>query len=481
MHTLTIVGLSTPATISSAALQACKDAAALFVQTKQTPCTLPLTQEGLAFFTMDDLYETAADFDALQQAIQERLFLACSKSDVLYALPGSGLLESTRALRAAAQAQGIPTSLLPGTGYAQAAAAAAGCLYDAYILAAASALPTQLDTRTCLLIEELDTKLRAGDIKLQLQACYPDTHDVLLATMNKEGRYEIDVCPLYALDRQPHFCATSVLLVPPLDMYALSRYGYRELIDVMYSLRAPGGCPWDAEQTHQSLKKTMVEECYEVLDAIDKNDDDALCEELGDVLLQVVFHAQIAASQGRFDERDVTSAIVKKLIYRHPHVFGSAKADTPDEVAQSWEELKKREKRHATQSEVLQAVPRNFPALMRAQKLSKKAAQVGFDWADAKAALPKLHEELHELEQAIGGKGDMAEEIGDLLFSITHIARLLGLESEALLQKASDKFITRFTSMEELAFARGRLLEQMPLEEQNELWNLVKSTEKGRK
>ena len=225
------------------------------------------------------------------------------------------------------------------------------------------------------------------------------------------------------------------------------------------------------------MKGALLEECYEVLDAIDQKDDAALCEELGDVLLQVVFHAAIAESQGRFTVRDVATGIVQKLIYRHPHVFGSVKADTAEQVLVNWDRLKKAEKHQQTQTDAMKSVPRGFPALMRSRKVQKKAADVGFDWDSAEAAFPKISEEAEELRAAMGSGEGIAEEMGDLLFAVVNVARLLHLEPEFLLQEATDKFIGRFSAMEALALSRGTKLENLSFSEQDELWSLIKSTE----
>jgi tetrapyrrole methylase family protein/MazG family protein len=295
--------------------------------------------------------------------------------------------------------------------------------------------------------------------------------------MTQTGAYQNKTVPLYELDRQDGFHATTVLFVPPAELLSLSRFGYPELAAVMHTLRMPGGCPWDREQTHESLKKTMIEECYEVLDAIDQNSDAALCEELGDVLLQIVFHAEIAAEQRRFTDRDVTTGIVQKLIYRHPHVFGTGKADTPDAVIEKWEQLKKKEKHFTTQTDVLRAVPKNLPALMRAYKLQKKAAQVGFDWGSAKEAFHKLPEETEELRIAMETNGNIAEEMGDLLFAAVNVCRLLHLEPEEVLTSASEKFLARFAGMEDLALSKGTSLDTMTLDALEALWQAVKSAE----
>ncbi len=481
MPTLTIAALSIPQTISCAALDACKRADKLYLQTAHTPCALPIIEAGLPYVTMDDLYERSEDFDALRDAIVGRLLAACMEGDVVYAVPGRGMGDGLKLLKEKAASAQITVHVLPGVSYAQAALSQAGLDYASYVIAAANALPEAMDPKLPLAVEELDTKIRAGEVKLALTEYYPDEHPVTLCTMSQAGVYQTRTVQLYELDRQDEFHATTVLLVPPAEFLSLTRFGYQELAAVMHTLRAPGGCPWDREQTHETLKKTMIEECYEVLDAIDQKDDAALCEELGDVLLQIVFHAEMAAEQRRFIGRDVTTGIVQKLIYRHPHVFGTGRADTPDAVVEKWEQLKKKEKQFSSQTEVLQAVPKNLPALMRAYKLQKKAGQVGFDWNDAREAFMKLPEETEELRQAMETNANVAEEMGDLLFAAVNVCRLLHLEPEEVLTSASEKFLTRFAQMEALAQKRGRSLDSMTLEEQEILWQAVKSAENRQK
>jgi len=245
------------------------------------------------------------------------------------------------------------------------------------------------------------------------------------------------------------------------------RYTFEDLIRVMETLRSK--CPWDREQTHQSLKRYLIEEAYEVLEAIDSGDDSRLMEELGDILLQPVFHAQIAKERSAFDINDVVDALVRKLIERHPHVFGDAE---PEDVLRNWER-KKMENRES----VLEGVPRHLPALMRSQKLQEKSAQVGFCFRSVSEILGKVEEELEELKGAIqkGDKGEMEHEIGDLLTAVAELARNLGIDAEEALQKANDRFTARFRRVEELAKRQGRELKDMDLEELNALWETAKS------
>jgi len=254
------------------------------------------------------------------------------------------------------------------------------------------------------------------------------------------------------------------------------RYGVEDLRKIIAILRAPGGCPWDAEQTHESIRRNLLEEAYEAAEAIDDNDPEHLKEELGDVLMQVIFHADIEEKAGRFDLDDVADATVRKLIYRHPHVFGDAAVSGSGEVLENWEKIKRREKKHESTADALEAVAKSLPALWRAEQLQKKAAKDGFDWPDIKGALDKLREEVDELSRAAEGRGNAFEELGDVLFSAVNVARFLKADPEEALKKACDKFTARFRRLEETAASRGSRLVDLTLEEMDKLYEEAKDT-----
>lgn len=252
-------------------------------------------------------------------------------------------------------------------------------------------------------------------------------------------------------------------------------YNCQDLRDIVRILRHPGGCAWDQEQTHQSIRRNFLEEAYEVAEAIDEGDPEHLKEELGDVLLQVVFHADIEADAGRFSLDDVADGVCKKLIYRHPHVFGDVTVRSTGEILSNWEELKKREKHQETQADAVDAVARSLPALWRAEKMKKKAAKAGFDWRDVSGALDKLSEELDELKAAaLSGEGDPAEELGDLLFAAVCVGRFLDADPEDALHAACGKFSARFRRMEALAAQQGLRLDELSNDEQIALWRQAK-------
>lgn len=259
-----------------------------------------------------------------------------------------------------------------------------------------------------------------------------------------------------------------------IDFQYKDHYGVQDLEEIVRILRAPGGCPWDAEQTHESIRRNFLEEAYEAVEAIDEKSPEHLREELGDVLLQIVLHARMEEEAGRFDLSGVADGICKKLIYRHPHVFGDVKVSGTGEVLSNWEDLKRKEKGQATNTDALSAVARSLPALWRAEKVQKKAKKAGFDWPDVSGALDKLSEELEELKTAVAEGSNIEEELGDLLFSAVNVSRFVKVDTEEALTRATDKFIDRFRRVEAQARAEGRSMEEMSLAELDALWERAK-------
>ncbi len=250
------------------------------------------------------------------------------------------------------------------------------------------------------------------------------------------------------------------------------RYEVKDLQEIMKLLRAPGGCPWDIAQTHQSIRSNMLEEAYEVAEAIDEGNPAHLQEELGDVLLQVIFHSQMAAEAGQFTLDDVVTGICNKLVFRHPHVFGDVKAENSTDALTTWDAQKREEKGQKTATDTLNSVARALPALVRAEKIQKKARKFGFDWDDVNPALDKVQEELGELREAITDHTNIQEELGDLLFAAVNVARFVDVEPENALQATCEKFIHRFGQMEQLA--GDTPLNTMSLEEMDGLWEQAK-------
>ena len=258
------------------------------------------------------------------------------------------------------------------------------------------------------------------------------------------------------------------------NFQSIEHYDINDLLNIMALLRAPDGCPWDKVQTHQSIRRNMLEEAYEAAEAIDQDDPEHLKEELGDVLLQVVFHAQMAKEAGRFNFDDVVDGICKKLVFRHPHVFGSVEANTTEGALNTWDAQKQVEKGQKTAADTLDAVARSLPALMRAEKVQSKARKAGFDWDNIEPVLDKVNEEADELRAAAHGDGDPEEELGDLLFAAVKAGAFLGLDSELALHAACEKFIRRFRLVEEAA---DRPMTEMGNGELDALWKKAKLQE----
>ncbi len=254
------------------------------------------------------------------------------------------------------------------------------------------------------------------------------------------------------------------------------KYDFQDLVAIMKILRGEGGCPWDREQTHQSIRQNFIEETYEVIEAIDTEDTELLKEELGDVLLQVVFHSEIEQEQGRFDIDDVADGICKKLIVRHPHVFSDVTADTSEKVLENWDKIKMQTKSQKSRTQAMRSVSRSLPGLMRSQKIQEKAAKAGFDWDNVNGALDKLEEEIAELKQAIKNNDseNQFEEFGDVLFSAVSVSRFLGVDSEKALYFSCDKFIERFDKVEQAAKEQGIDMKDADLNTLDSLWNQAK-------
>lgn len=253
-------------------------------------------------------------------------------------------------------------------------------------------------------------------------------------------------------------------------------YNFDDLVEIVRILRAPGGCPWDAEQTHESIRCDFLEETYEVLEAIDTKNPVLMQEELGDVMLQVVFHSRISEEEGTFDINGVADGICKKLIIRHPHVFGDVTVGGTEDVLKNWDDIKRKTKKQGTQTDAMAAIPATFPALMKAQKVQGKAKKAGFDWRDPDGAFEKVGEEAAELKEALasGDAQKIEDELGDLLFSAVNVARFCDCDAEGALDKATNKFMKRFAFVEKAAAERGIDMKAASLAELDALWDEAK-------
>jgi tetrapyrrole methylase family protein/MazG family protein len=260
----------------------------------------------------------------------------------------------------------------------------------------------------------------------------------------------------------------------------LGKYSMKDLIDIMATLRGDNGCPWDKAQTHESLKPYVLEEAYEVIDAIDRNNKADIIEELGDLLLQIVFHCRLAEERGDYNIEDVITGVCEKMIRRHPHIFGKEKVEDTAQVLRNWEDIKRGEKHIETQTQSMMELPKTLPALMKALKVQEKAARVGFDWNRADDAIEKLYEEIAELKEVYKDNQceKINEEMGDLLFAAVNVARFMGVNPELALQDATNKFIRRFNYIEQAAANCDKTLQEMTLNEMDKLWEQGKCNEK---
>ena len=333
-----------------------------------------------------------------------------------------------------------------------------------------------------MIISQVYDQMTASEVKLTLMEKLPDDYEIVIVTAAGSSLEETRRVPLYELDRSIGINNLTSIYVPPVKDEALLHQEFSMFRRVIRELRGPDGCPWDRKQTHQSLKKYLIEECYEVLEAIDEEDPDHLVEELGDVMLQVLLHAQIGEDDGFFTIDDVIAGITGKMIRRHPHVFGNITVRDEADVVKNWEDIKKQEKQTAKKS-FLDDIPKPLPALSKANQLQKKAAKTGFDWSDVKDMWNKVNEEMKEFSFEVSDAEPHAkkikEEFGDLLFALVNVGRYYKIEPEEALAMTNSKFYRRFTYIEQAAKRSGKDLESMTLEEMDELWNEAKEIERS--
>lgn len=451
--------------LTVAALEALRGARRVVLRTGVHGCAAYLSRQGIGFETLDGLYDTCEDFDQLNDSAARTVLSMAEAGPLLYGV--ADLRDETVVRLIELSPEGV--ELLPGVPVDGALTGRTGTNYRA--LAAADWEAFHPDARIATLVREMDDRAQVSELKLRLMERYPEEHVVWVLEDGGALR-RMALCELDRLECYSHrVCA----LIPQVgQLTQLERYGFEQLTEIMRQLCGHDGCPWDREQTHESLKPYLLEESYEVLEAIDQEDYEALPDELGDVLLQVAFHAEVGRQHGEFDIEDVTSAICQKMIERHPHVFGSARAESAQEVRGLWERIKRETRQETTCAQSMRSIARSLPALMRAAKVQKKAAAVGFDWDDARAALTKVNEEVREVEEALDQRGDLEEELGDLLFAVVNVARLAHIDSELCLDRATEKFLTRFERMERLIEGEGRQMDQMNLSEMDAYWDRVK-------
>lgn len=334
----------------------------------------------------------------------------------------------------------------------------------------ARSLPSAIVARDAhLIVTGVDSAAAARSVASELRSMFARDHLIVSTCSLEGGGFELTPVTLEHLAETQEIPRATSLYVPPTRIAPPG--GFAELVRLIAILRSPDGCPWDREQSHASLAQHMIEEAYEAATAIDGRDDAALADELGDVLLQVVLHAQIGAEDGTFTIDDVIASIITKIRRRHPHIFGTVVAETSDDVVRNWDAIKREEKPHRG---VLGEVPETLPALMRAQKISRRAAGAGFEWEDLDGVWTKVHEEIDELKDTEPGSAEAEDELGDLLFTVVNVARKMGIDAESALRRTCLKFARRFEAMEATACADGRRLEDLTPAGWEEYWSLAK-------
>ena len=495
--TITIAGLGPgdPHMITRSVWQTLLEADKVYLRTRQHPSVAALPA-NLTLISFDDLYDRADDFDAIYTTIVECLLEAATQQgDLLYAVPGDPLVgeASVTYLLAEASSQGIDVRILNGISFVEPALAALAShavpidaldgLQIADALEVGQAYHPPLNPDAPALIAQVYSRQAASELKLTLMNQYPDQHIVWLLHSAGTPDQQVESLPLYEIDRNPRLAHLTTLYLPPMSPpegiveseYEATATSFEGFQNTIAHLRAPEGCPWDREQTHQSLRPHLLEETYEVLSAIDSGDPDLLREELGDLLLQVVLHSQIAVDDGEFHMGEVIAHIDAKLKYRHPHVWGEVEANTPREVKANWEQLKAAERKDSgnESGSSLDGVPKTLPALAQAHTYDTRAARLGFDWDDISGVLDKLNEEIEEVRNASTPQ-ELAAEIGDVLFVVASWARWLNVEPESALREANRRFYNRFRHLEQLAQQQGRILTDMSTDELEELWQAAK-------
>jgi len=483
MAGVTLLGLGPgeAAKLTREAWEVLLSASEIWLRTVQHP-TVSAFPSTLKVFSFDDLYEGGADFASVYEQIVARVLeLAQRPQGVIYGVPGDPFIAEATAPEIARRAHlaGLPVRIVNGLSFIEPLCAALGldpyprcALVDALELADAHVPPFPPDMPA--IVAQLYSRLIAAEVKMTLNAVYPDEHPVSLVHAAGTAAAQVEHVPLYAIDRSEQIGLLTVLYVPPLGE-GTSLEAFQE---VVARLRAPDGCPWDREQTHASLRPHLLEEAYEALAALDSGDVVKMVEEFGDLLLQIVLHAQIASEEGEFGMADVLRQVRAKIIRRHPHVFGDLQVAGVQGVLQNWEKLKAAERRAHGQAEkgLLDGVPLALPALTQAQEYQERAARVGFDWPVIDGLLEKVVEEIGEIKAA-RDHAQLTAEIGDLLFALVNLARWKKIDAESALRAANQRFRARFAFVEQGARQRGKALPELTLEEMEALWQEAKRHE----
>lgn len=462
----------------------------LFLRTKEHPVVSFLEENKIRYESFDYLYESYDSFPEVYKAIVKELtqVVLSNKEDAVYAVPGHPMLaESTvQLLKKQCEQLNIDLHILGGESFLDQSFLRFGFdpidgfqLLDATDMKS-SVLQPQLHT----IIAQVYDSIVASDVKLTLMEIYPDDYEVVIGhALGVSGQEVIRKIPLYELDHDQTFGNLSLIWIPMSSDEKLLHQTFDRLREIVTLLRSPDGCPWDREQTHQSIRKNLIEETYEVIETIDEQDSEAMCEELGDLLMQVMLHAQMEEEVGSFSIDDVVSGLVEKLIRRHPHVFGNiSAASNTEEALQNWEQMKKEEKKNkgidVERMSLLSGVPSGLPSMMKALEYQKRAAKVGFDWETVDQVFDKVTEEMNELKEEIETSNHAdrkKEELGDLLFSLINLSRFLKIDPDEAMSLANQKFFYRFSFIEKELRLRGDKIDQTSIQVMEEIWQQSKS------
>jgi len=479
-----IVGLGPGAkeALTLGTLDVLKDSDKIYLRTKKHPTVEYLQKENIEFETFDDKYETYKSFDQVYEAIAKDIIETHEKyKEVVYAVPGHPLVaeKSVNNLIEMCEDKSIEFKIYPAVSFIDAMIEALKIdpINGIKVIDAFDINNQILDKRADTIITQVYDMFIASEAKLKLSSYYGDDYEIyFIRAAGVQGEESIRKIKLYQLDRQKDIDYLTSLYIPK-DVENKIK-DFNDLLGVMDVLRSEDGCDWDRKQTHNSLKRYLIEESYEVLEAIDNEDDNELIEELGDVLFQIIFHAQIGKEEGYFDINDVIKEIYEKMVRRHPHIFKDNNCEVlANQVEDKWDEIKKEEKGFKTHTEGLKHIAKVLPALIRAEKVQKKAAKVNFDFKTIEDAMNKVSEEFEELNNVYKNKNKekILEEVGDLIFTVVNIARFLDIDPEYALNYSIDKFINRFEYIEKVAAKKGISLEDMTLDDMNILWEDIKN------
>ena len=452
----------------------------IFLRTEKHPTVDYLKEKGIKFDTYDNVYESIGSFDEVYSNIASDLIKKHNDfGGIVYAVPGHPLVaeKSVFNLIELCKSHNIEYEIMPAVSFIDAMIESLRIdpIEGLKIIDAFDIGNQILDKRIGTIITQVYNKLIASEVKLKLLDQYNDETEIYyVRAAGIKEQESIRKIPLFELDMQEDIDYLTSIYIPK-DLK--NKRDFNDLLEIIEILRGEDGCPWDREQTHKSLEKALIEESYEVIDAIEQDDDNSLIEELGDVLLQVVFHASIGKDDGYFDISDVIEGICNKMISRHPHVFkNSNELNSPEEVLVKWDELKKVEKGYNSITEEMKGITKGLPSLLRAHKIQEKAKKVGFDFNDVSFAINKIKEELEEVIDVYNTENveKIKEEIGDLLFSCVNVSRFLNVDEEIALNYTIDKFIKRFSYIESIAKEKNIELTNMNIDEMNKLWEISK-------